>query len=158
MPRLQLDPAGVELRHWMGVDNLVWGSDFPHQESSFPHSLEEIEDKFPEIIESIYSNFRYAYRAKDHHYREMAEADLFTTQWVKVDLAAEEFPGYKGERTVCADFHRLTEEWLRLMRFRAVGIGARLQLEWRRLLSAQNHFRDDSSRSRGSLKRGSRRV
>jgi len=36
-------------------------------------------------------------------YREMPEDDLFTTQWVKVDLAAEEFPGYKGERTVCAD-------------------------------------------------------
>ena len=36
-------------------------------------------------------------------YREMPEADLFTTQWVKVDLAAEEFPGYKGERIVCAE-------------------------------------------------------
>jgi formylmethanofuran dehydrogenase subunit E len=36
-------------------------------------------------------------------YREMPEDDLFTTQWVKVDLAAEEFPGYKGERFVCAE-------------------------------------------------------
>jgi formylmethanofuran dehydrogenase subunit E len=36
-------------------------------------------------------------------YREMPEADLFTTQWVKVDLAAEEFPGYKGERIVCSE-------------------------------------------------------
>ena len=35
-------------------------------------------------------------------YREMAEDDLFTKQWVKVELPAEEFPGYKGERTVCA--------------------------------------------------------
>ena len=34
-------------------------------------------------------------------YREMADDDLFTTQWVKVDLPAEEFPGYKGERIVC---------------------------------------------------------
>jgi formylmethanofuran dehydrogenase subunit E len=34
-------------------------------------------------------------------YREMADDDLFTTQWVKVDLAPEEFPGYKGERVVC---------------------------------------------------------
>jgi formylmethanofuran dehydrogenase subunit E len=45
-------------------------------------------------------------------YREMAEDDLFTTQWVKVELPAEEFPGYKGERIVCAEcgeginFHR----------------------------------------------------
>jgi formylmethanofuran dehydrogenase subunit E len=36
-------------------------------------------------------------------YREMPEADLFTTQWVKVELPAEEFPGYKGERIVCSD-------------------------------------------------------
>jgi formylmethanofuran dehydrogenase subunit E len=36
-------------------------------------------------------------------YREMAADDLFSTQWVKVDLAAEEFPGYKGERIVCAE-------------------------------------------------------
>ena len=36
-------------------------------------------------------------------YREMAEDDLFTKQWVKVEIPAEEFPGYKGERIVCAE-------------------------------------------------------
>src|SRR5579864_9132643 len=34
-------------------------------------------------------------------YREMSDEDLFATRWVKVDLPAEEFPGYKGERIVC---------------------------------------------------------
>jgi formylmethanofuran dehydrogenase subunit E len=34
-------------------------------------------------------------------YREMSDEDLFTTQWVKVELPPEEFPGYKGERIVC---------------------------------------------------------
>jgi formylmethanofuran dehydrogenase subunit E len=34
-------------------------------------------------------------------YREITDEDLFTTQWVKVELAPEEFPGYKGERVVC---------------------------------------------------------
>jgi len=34
-------------------------------------------------------------------YREMPDSDLFTIQWVKVDLPPEEFPGYKGERMVC---------------------------------------------------------
>ena len=34
-------------------------------------------------------------------YRESADDDLFTTQWVKVDLSPEELPGYKGERIVC---------------------------------------------------------
>src|SRR5438552_9860542 len=36
-------------------------------------------------------------------YREMPEDELFTKQWVKVELPAEEFPGYKGERIVCAE-------------------------------------------------------
>ncbi len=36
-------------------------------------------------------------------YREMAEDDLFATQWVKVGIPPEDFPGYKGERTVCAE-------------------------------------------------------
>jgi len=34
-------------------------------------------------------------------YRKMADDDLFTTQWVKVELGPEEFPGYKGERVAC---------------------------------------------------------
>jgi formylmethanofuran dehydrogenase subunit E len=34
-------------------------------------------------------------------YRDMSDDDLFATQWVKVDLPPEEFPGYKGERIVC---------------------------------------------------------
>jgi formylmethanofuran dehydrogenase subunit E len=36
-------------------------------------------------------------------YREMRDDDLFSTQWVKVELPEEEFPGYKGERIVCAE-------------------------------------------------------
>ena len=35
-------------------------------------------------------------------YQEMDDKQLFDSQWVKVDLPAEEFPGYKGERIVCA--------------------------------------------------------
>ena len=34
-------------------------------------------------------------------YREIADGDLFTTQWVKVELPPEEFPGYKGDRIIC---------------------------------------------------------
>jgi formylmethanofuran dehydrogenase subunit E len=34
-------------------------------------------------------------------YREISDDDLFAVQWVKVELPAEEFPGYKGERIVC---------------------------------------------------------
>jgi formylmethanofuran dehydrogenase subunit E len=45
-------------------------------------------------------------------YQEMTDEQLFQTQWVHVPLGPEEFPGYKGERIVCAEcgeginFHR----------------------------------------------------
>ncbi len=34
-------------------------------------------------------------------YREMADGELFSEEWVKVELQAREFPGYKGERVSC---------------------------------------------------------
>ena len=34
-------------------------------------------------------------------YREIPTDDLFTVQWVKVELPPQELPGYKGERIVC---------------------------------------------------------
>jgi len=42
----QFDPVGVELRHKINVDGLIWGSDFPHQESDWPESLRIIEKNF----------------------------------------------------------------------------------------------------------------
>ncbi len=35
-------------------------------------------------------------------YRELPDGELFVEQWVKVPLPPSEFPGYKGERAVCA--------------------------------------------------------
>ncbi|MGB9236611.1 MAG: FmdE family protein [Terriglobales bacterium] len=36
-------------------------------------------------------------------YRKMKDEDLFTTEWVRVELLPEEFPGYKADRIVCAE-------------------------------------------------------
>jgi predicted TIM-barrel fold metal-dependent hydrolase len=36
----QEDALGVRERYTIGVDNLLWGSDYPHQESTFPKSQE----------------------------------------------------------------------------------------------------------------------
>ena len=38
----QEDDVGIQLRHLIGVDNLLWGSDYPHAESTFPRSREII--------------------------------------------------------------------------------------------------------------------
>ncbi len=36
-------------------------------------------------------------------YREMADAELFTEQWVTVPIDAREMPGYKSARILCAE-------------------------------------------------------
>jgi predicted TIM-barrel fold metal-dependent hydrolase len=48
----QFDRVGVEMRHKIGVDHLMWGSDFPHQESDWPDSLGVIERNFAGVPEN----------------------------------------------------------------------------------------------------------
>ncbi len=45
----QYDRVGVELRHNIDVNHLMWGSDFPHQESDWPESLQVIDKNFAGI-------------------------------------------------------------------------------------------------------------
>ena len=40
------DPVGVRLRHDVGIDTLLWGSDFAHSASAWPFSREVIEGSF----------------------------------------------------------------------------------------------------------------
>jgi predicted TIM-barrel fold metal-dependent hydrolase len=47
----QFDRVGVELRDKINVDHLIWGSDFPHQESDWPDSLGVIERNFTGVPE-----------------------------------------------------------------------------------------------------------
>ena len=39
----QEDDLGIQLRHYVGVDNLLWASDYPHAESTFPKSREIVD-------------------------------------------------------------------------------------------------------------------
>ena len=45
----QEDALGIQMRHVIGVENLMWGSDYPHSESTFPKSLEILD----EILEGV---------------------------------------------------------------------------------------------------------
>ena len=47
----QFDRVGVELRDKINVDRLMWGSDFPHQESDWPDSLKIIDKNFAGVPE-----------------------------------------------------------------------------------------------------------
>ena len=45
------DPAGVRERHSIGVKNLLWSSDYPHSETTWPNSLESIKEHFEGVPE-----------------------------------------------------------------------------------------------------------
>jgi predicted TIM-barrel fold metal-dependent hydrolase len=47
----QEDDLGIQLRHHVGVDNLLWGSDYPHAESTFPRSREIVERMLDGVAE-----------------------------------------------------------------------------------------------------------
>ena len=47
----QEDALGIRDRHIIGVDNLLWGGDYPHPESTFPRSREIIEEILAECTE-----------------------------------------------------------------------------------------------------------
>jgi predicted TIM-barrel fold metal-dependent hydrolase len=45
------DPVGVQMRHLIGVDKLIWGTDFPHQQGDWPHSRGVIDEIFAGVPE-----------------------------------------------------------------------------------------------------------
>src|ERR1700691_3038347 len=55
-----------------------------------------------ELARQLYPHVEPKSRQQMLAYRELADAQLFREQWVRVNLAAEELPGFKGERIACA--------------------------------------------------------
>jgi predicted TIM-barrel fold metal-dependent hydrolase len=43
--------VGVLARHFAGINNLMWASDFPHSDSTWPHSREVIARDFEGVPE-----------------------------------------------------------------------------------------------------------
>jgi len=62
-------------------------------------ALESSKDRARELHPEISNRNEQQMRA----YREMPEVDLFSHQWVRVRVGAEDLPGYKGPRVRCAE-------------------------------------------------------
>jgi predicted TIM-barrel fold metal-dependent hydrolase len=61
------DPVGLRERHVLGVDNLMWSSDYPHGESTFPDSRARVARQFAGVAEEearkmVCENARRLYR------------------------------------------------------------------------------------------------
>jgi len=61
-------------------------------------ALESSKQRARELYPEIENKNQQQMRA----YREMPDADLFAEQWVEVEVAPKEMPGFRGERVVCA--------------------------------------------------------
>jgi predicted TIM-barrel fold metal-dependent hydrolase len=46
------DPVGVKRRHDIGVDSMMWSSDYPHTVSTWPHSQEIVARDYAEVPEA----------------------------------------------------------------------------------------------------------
>jgi uncharacterized protein len=45
------DRPGILTRHLLGVERLMWGSDYPHTEGTFPFSIQRIQTDFADVPE-----------------------------------------------------------------------------------------------------------
>jgi predicted TIM-barrel fold metal-dependent hydrolase len=46
------DPLGIQLRHLVGADKIMWSTDFPHIVTRWPKSLELVREQFAEVPDS----------------------------------------------------------------------------------------------------------
>src|SRR5713101_875365 len=47
----QDDPIGLQTRQWVGIENLLWGDDYPHHEGTWPRSQDVIDRTMAELTE-----------------------------------------------------------------------------------------------------------
>ncbi|HYY05052.1 MAG TPA: amidohydrolase family protein, partial [Candidatus Limnocylindria bacterium] len=43
------DRPGVKLRHEAGIENILWSSDYPHSDTTWPRSREAVAEQFAEV-------------------------------------------------------------------------------------------------------------
>ena len=46
------DHPGIRLRHEAGLANVLWSSDYPHSDSTWPHSRESVAEQFAGVPEA----------------------------------------------------------------------------------------------------------
>jgi hypothetical protein len=64
----QEDDLGIQLRSHIGVENLLWGSDYPHAESTFPRSRQIVDRILQGIPETEQAMIAGANAARLYHF------------------------------------------------------------------------------------------
>ncbi len=64
----QEDAVGIRLRDIIGVDNMMWGSDYPHSESTFPQSRQILAQILAGVPEDDYAKIVGGNTARLYHF------------------------------------------------------------------------------------------
>ncbi|MGE3447549.1 MAG: amidohydrolase family protein [Microbacteriaceae bacterium] len=96
-----LAPHEADMRHDVGVDRLMWGTDYPHMEGTWPNTMASIRNTFAHVPEDdtrriLGENAVSAYHLDAKALRPVADRIGPTPQAVAVPLAPEEIPAIRG--------------------------------------------------------------
>ncbi len=96
-----LAPYEAALRHECGVDNLIWGSDYPHVESTWPDTLVSLRNTLAgvpegEVRKIVGENALGVYNLDGPYLREVAARIGPTVAELAEPVRPEEFPAEQG--------------------------------------------------------------
>ncbi len=100
------DPVGVQLRHLIGMDNISWECDYPHSDSSWPTSAEELAQVMAgvpddEVNKITYENAMrwYSFDPFTHRTREQSTVGALKAEVAGHDVGVRAFDTGRIERT-----------------------------------------------------------
>ncbi len=94
-------PFEADLRHQVGMDNMVWGSDYPHAEGTWPHTRASIRHTFSHVPEAearaiLGENAVGIYHLDGPYLRDVADKIGPLPEEIATPLPDEEIPEYPG--------------------------------------------------------------
>lgn len=101
-------PAEVPLRDVVGVDRIMWGSDYPHKEASFPFSREAIQLSFSGVDPDEVQAMLGGNAARVYGFDLDALAPVAAEVGPRVDQVAEPLSDFPAEAGKCPAFAGLT--------------------------------------------------
>jgi predicted TIM-barrel fold metal-dependent hydrolase len=100
------DPVGVQLRHQIGIDNICWECDYPHSDSSWPKSAEELEIVTAGVSDEDINKMTYENAMRWYSYdpfatrpRETCTVGALKAEVAGHDIAEKSFDKGRFERT-----------------------------------------------------------
>jgi predicted TIM-barrel fold metal-dependent hydrolase len=100
------DPVGVQLRNQIGIDNIAWECDYPHSDSSWPKSAEELEAVTAGVPDDELNKMSYENAMRWYHFdpfknrtKEQSTVGALRAEVADHDVEIRAFDNGRFERT-----------------------------------------------------------